>query len=176
MRQITVEMSYGVLRYSLIAAAIAIALPFDAIAQNWTPQRAANEARYVKAEALAKLPDHQWTFVPTEGGACRPLGPTTPFRFMQVVSARRHHTQVLWDSPVGDENVERSIFANNNDPNVPLKDGPVQEFVFYVTPEACDAAAAKLLAHDGIKISDADLDHKPAVKWVGAVAICVEIA
>ena len=166
MRQIPIEMSYGVRVCALIAAAMAIAPPFSAIAQNLTPQRVANEARYAKAEALAKSPDHQWTYVPNEGGTCRPLGLTTPFRFMQAVSARRHHTQVSWDSPLVDENVERSIFANNNDPSVPLKDGPVQEFVFYISSEACDAAAANLLAQDGIKISGADLDHRPAVKWV----------
>lgn len=156
----------GVLSTSLIFVASLTGLPSNVIAQNWTARRFDNEMRYAKAEALAKSSDHQWTYIPNEGGSCRRLMPTTPFRFMQAVSAKRHKTPVLWDSPIDDENVERSIFANNNDPSVPLQIGPVQEFIFYITPEACDDAASKLLAHGGIKISDTDLDHKAALKWV----------
>jgi hypothetical protein len=129
-------------------------------------RRAANEARYAKAEALAKSSAFQWAYISYEGGACRPLGPTTPFKFMQSVSAKRHHSIVDWDAPVADEDVSRSTVGTSNDPTVPLKDGPVREYSFFVSAEACNAMLASSLPNEGIKVSDGELAHKPAVKWL----------
>jgi hypothetical protein len=88
-------------------------------------RRATNEARYAKAETLAKSDAFTWSYVPPEGGACRPLGSTTPFKFMQSISAKRHHTSVEWNADIGDNDGGRSVVADNNDPTVPLKAGPV---------------------------------------------------
>lgn len=128
--------------------------------------RAANEARYKRAESLAKSPVFPWVYISYEGGACRPLGPTTPFKFMQLVSARRHHSAVEWDAPLADEDADRSTVATSNDPVVPLKDGPVQEYRFFISADACNAMLASGIPSNGIKVSDADMEHKPAVKWL----------
>jgi hypothetical protein len=129
-------------------------------------QRASNEARYAKAETLAKSDAFTWSYVPPDGGACRRLGPTTPFEFMRSISAKRHHTSVEWDADTGDNDGERSVVAENNDPAVPLKAGPVQEYRFYINVDECNAALARSLSQNGIIVSDTDLQHKPAVKWV----------
>jgi hypothetical protein len=129
-------------------------------------RRATNEARYAKAETLAKSDVYTWSYVPTDGGACRILGPTTPFEFMQSISAKRHHSSVGWDADIGDNDGGRSVVADNNDPTVPLKAGPVQEYRFYISVDECNAALARSLPHKGMAVSDADLQHKPAVKWV----------
>ena len=128
--------------------------------------RAANEARYAKAEDLAKSSKFQWVFISYEGGACRPLGSTTPFKFMQLVSAKRHYSTVDWDASVVDENASRSTVATINDPAGPLKDRPVQEYRFFISAEVCNAMLANSLPSNGIKVSDADMEHKPAVKWL----------
>ena len=128
--------------------------------------RAANEARYAKAESLAKSSAFQWIYISYEGGACRPLGPTTPFKFMQAVSAKRHHSTVDWDAPVEDEDASRSTIATNNDSTVPLKDGPVREYRFFISAEACNAMLANSLPNEGITVSDSEPAHKPAVKWL----------
>jgi hypothetical protein len=128
--------------------------------------RKTNEARYAAAETLAKLSTFQWTYISYEGGACRPLGPTTPFKFMQSVSAKRHHSTVLWNEPVTDKDANRSTIGTSEDTTVPLKDGPIQEYRFFVSSEACNAMLADSFPNEGIKISDSELAHKPAVKWL----------
>ena len=128
-------------------------------------RRAENEARYAKAEALAKT-DAPWSYVPAEGGACRPLGHTTPFAFMQSVAAKRHHSSVDWDADILDSDGDQAVVGTNNDTTVPLKDGPVQEYRFYVSAEVCNARLAQTLPDKGITASASDLQHKPVVKWV----------
>ena len=128
--------------------------------------RAANEARYAKAESLAKSSAFQWIYISHEGGACRPLGPTTPFKFMQAVGAKRHHSTVDWYAPLEDEDASRSTIATNNDSTVPLKDGPVREYRFFISAEACNAMLANSLPNEGITVSDSELAHKAAVKWL----------
>jgi hypothetical protein len=98
-------------------------------------RRTANEARYAKAEALAKSSAFQWAYISYEGGACRPLGPTTPFKFMQSVSAKRHHSTVEWDAPVANEDASRSTVATSNDPTVPLKDARLGNITFSSAPK-----------------------------------------
>lgn len=129
-------------------------------------RRAANEARYAKAEALAKSQAFKWSYIPDEGGPCRPLGPTTPFMFMKSVSAKRHHSIVIWDLPIGDEDAGRSTIATSNDTAVPLKDGPIQEYRFFTRVDVCNVMLADAMPRGGIMVADADLVHKPTTKWL----------
>ncbi len=128
--------------------------------------RITNQARHARAEDLAKSSKFQWVFISYEGGACRPLGPTTPFKFMQSVSAKQHHPTMDWDTSVVDEDASRSTVATISDSAVPLKNRPVQEYRFFISAEMCNAMLANSLPNNGIKVSDADMEHKPAVKWL----------
>ena len=128
--------------------------------------RAANEARSAKAKSLAESSNFAWVFIPYDGVSCRPLGAITPFKYMQSVSVRRHHSPVDWDAPIEDGNTSQSTVATSNDPIVAVKDGPVQIFRFFVSAKACNAMLASSLPKGGIKVSDADMEHKPAIKWL----------
>lgn len=85
---------------------------------------------------------------------------------MQSVSAKRHHSAVDWYAPVADADASRSTVATSNDPTVPLKDGPVQEYRFFISADACNAMLASSLPNEGITVSDTDIEHKPTVKWI----------
>lgn len=139
-------------------------------------RRAANEARYAKAQALAKSDAFTWSYVPFDGGACRPLGPTTPFKFMQAIGNKRHHTSVQWDLGMGDNDASQSVVGVSNDTTVSIEQGPVQDYQFYINAEACNAAIERQLPNGGITVSEEDLQHKPAVKWLITDATVSKVA
>jgi hypothetical protein len=129
-------------------------------------RRAANEARYAKAQALAKSDAFTWSYVPFDGGACRPLGPTTPFKFMQAIGNKRRHTTMLWDSGLGDNDASQSVVG----------EGLEGDYQFFINAEACNAAIERSLLDGGITVSEADLQHKPAVKWLITDATVSKVA